>query len=176
MAETFFFLRFCQTLQQSGKSGGLLGELGHAVHHLLRGGDRRVVLGGALGGHHNRLQGLTESPPRGCDLRRKRKNIQSQILFFHSPPHPCCTHLGPQVGRGQEAGQRVPDEDQLVRRHDEALPSGHEDAGRLVALHAAVQHVDGVCQAGQVSQALGRVEGQQLRVLQGQGRQLLGEG
>lgn len=69
-----------------------------------------------------------------------------------------------------------------MRRHDEALPPGHEDAGRLVALHAAVQHVDGVRQAGQVSQALGGVEGQQLRVLQGEGhgqawrwRQLLGE-
>ena len=54
-------------------------------------------------------------------------------------------------------------------RHDETLPSGDEDARRLVPLHAAEEHVDGVCQAGEVSEALRRVEGQQLRVLQGEG-------
>lgn len=79
------------------------------------------------------------------------------------------THLSPEVGGAEEAGERVADEDQLVRRHDEALAPGHEDAGRLVALHAAEEHVDGVGQAGEVGQALGRVEGEQLRVLQRQG-------
>lgn len=79
-------------------------------------------------------------------------------------------YLGPEVGGGEEAGERVPDKHQLVRRHDEALPPGDEDARRLVALHAAEEHVYGVRQAGEVSETLGRVKGQQLRVLQGEGQ------
>lgn len=79
-------------------------------------------------------------------------------------------HLGPEVGRCEKAGERVPDEHQLVRRHDETLSPGDEDARRLVPLHAAEEHVDGVRQAGEVSEALRRVEGQQLRVLQGEGQ------
>lgn len=87
----------------------------------------------------------------------------------HKHPHSHSRHLGPQVSRGKKAGQRVPDEHQLVRRHDETLAPGHEDARRLVALHAAEEHVDGVRQAGEVSEALRRVKGQQLRVLQREG-------
>ena len=79
-----------------------------------------------------------------------------------------CPHLGPEVGRGEEAGQSVPYEHQLVGGHDEALSPGNEDARRLVALHTAVQHVDGIREAGQVRQTLRGVEGQQLRVLQGE--------
>lgn len=87
------------------------------------------------------------------------------------------THLGPEVSGGEEAGQRVPNKHQFVRRYNEALSSGHEDAGRLVPLHAAEEQVDGVRQAGEVGEALGRVEGQQLRVLQGEGhRQRRGRG
>lgn len=78
-------------------------------------------------------------------------------------------YLGPQVGRGKKAGQRVPDEHQLVRRHNETLASGHEDAWRLVALNAAEEHIDGIRQAREVSEALRRVEGQQLGVLQREG-------
>lgn len=55
-----------------------------------------------------------------------------------------------------------------MRGHDEALPPSDEDARRLVPLHAAVERVDGVCEAGEVGEALGGVEGQQLRVLQGE--------
>ena len=79
------------------------------------------------------------------------------------------THLGPEVSRAEKAGQRVPDEHQLVRRHDETLPSGDENARRLVALNAAEEHVDGVGQAGEVSEALRGVKGKQLRILQGEG-------
>lgn len=79
------------------------------------------------------------------------------------------TCLGPEVGRAEKAGERVPNKHQLVRRHNETLSSGDEDAGRLVPLHAAEEHIDGVCQAGEVSEALGGVKGQQLRVLQGEG-------
>lgn len=79
------------------------------------------------------------------------------------------TYLGPEVGRGEKAGERVPNKHQLVCRHNETLSSGDEDAGRLVPLHAAEQHIDGVCQAGEVSEALRGVKGQQLRVLQGEG-------
>lgn len=78
-------------------------------------------------------------------------------------------YLCPEVGRSEKAGERVPDKHQFVRRHDEALPSGNEDAGRLVPLHAAEEQVDGVRQAGEVGKALGGVKGQQLRVLQGEG-------
>lgn len=77
-------------------------------------------------------------------------------------------YLGPEVGRAEKAGQRVADEHQLVRRHDETLPSGDEDARRLVALNAAEEHVDGVGQAGEVSEALRGVKGKQLRILQGE--------
>lgn len=79
------------------------------------------------------------------------------------------TYLGPQVSRGKKAGQRVPNEHQLVCRNNETLPSGDEDARRLVPLHAAEEHIDGVCQAREVSEALRGVKGQQLRVLQGEG-------
>lgn len=85
----------------------------------------------------------------------------TQTSFFFA-------YLGPEVGRGEKAGERVPDEHELVRRHDETLPSGDEDAGRLVPLDAAEEHVDGVCQAGQVSEALRGVKRQQLRVFQGE--------
>lgn len=78
------------------------------------------------------------------------------------------TYLGPEVGRGEKAGERVPNKHQFVRCHNETLSSGDKDAGRLVPLHAAEEHVDGVCQAGEVSEALRGVKGQQLRVLQGE--------
>lgn len=61
-------------------------------------------------------------------------------------------------------------------RHNETLSSGHKDAWRLVALHAAEQHVNGVSQAGEVGQALRGVEGEQLRVLQGKGHRQRGGG
>lgn len=82
---------------------------------------------------------------------------------------PFSAYLGPEVCRGEKAGERVPNEHQLVCRHNETLPSGDEDAGRLVPLHAAEEHVDGIRQAGEVSEALRGVKGQQLRVLQGEG-------
>jgi len=47
------------------------------------------------------------------------------------------THLGPDAGGGEKAGERVPNEHQFVCRHDETLSPGYEDARRLVALHAA---------------------------------------
>lgn len=61
------------------------------------------------------------------------------------PHHP--RHLGPQVRRGKKAGQRVPDEHQLVCSDNETLAPSNEDARRLVALHTAEQHIDGVRQA-----------------------------
>lgn len=78
-------------------------------------------------------------------------------------------YFGPQVSRGEKTGQRVPDEHQLVCRHNETLPSGDEDARRLVPLHAAEEHINGICQAREVCKALRGVKGQQFRVLQGEG-------
>lgn len=81
-----------------------------------------------------------------------------RVLYcMHSLPtslHSCPRHLGPQVSGGKKAGQRVTDEHQLVRRDDKTLAPGHEDARRLVSLYAAEEHVDGVRQAGEVSEAL----------------------
>lgn len=53
-------------------------------------------------------------------------------------------------------------------RHDETLSPGDEDPRRLVPLNAAEQGVDGVSQAGEVRQALGRVEREKLGVLERQ--------
>lgn len=78
------------------------------------------------------------------------------------------TNLGPEVSRGEKAGERITNKHQFVCCHNETLSSGDKDAGRLVPLHAAEQHVDGVCQAGEVGEALRGVKGQQLRVLQGE--------
>lgn len=77
-------------------------------------------------------------------------------------------HLCPEVSGAEKTSKRVPDENKLMRRHNETLPSGNKDPRRLVPLHATEQGVDGVSQAGEVRQALGRVEGQQLGVLERQ--------
>lgn len=79
------------------------------------------------------------------------------------------TYFGPEVSRREKTGERVPDEYQLVRSYNEALSSGDEDSRRLVSLHAAEEHIDGIRQAGEVGEALRGVEGEQLWILQGEG-------
>jgi len=114
-------------------------QLGDPVHHLLDGGRVGVVEGGGLGGGHHRLQ---------------------QVAQHVAGVHHAVGHLG----RRGLAGQRVPDEHQLVGAEDDELAVRHEDARRLPGAHAAEEGVHGAEQRGEVLAALLRVEAQQLAV------------
>lgn len=102
--------------------------------------------------------------------REKNIKVITQLWNAGSKHHAnFSTYFGPEVSRREKTGERVPDEYQLVRSYNEALSSGDEDSRRLVSLHAAEEHIHGVRQAGEVGEALRGVEGEQLRVLQGEG-------
>lgn len=109
------------------------------VHHLLDGGGVGVVQSGHLGGGHHRLQ-----------------QVAQNVAGVHHP-------VG-HIGGGRLPGQRVPDEDQLVRAEDDELAVRHEDAGGLAGPDAGEEGVHGAEQGGEVLLALGGVEAQQLAV------------
>lgn len=118
---------------------GVVRQVRDPVHHLLDGGRVGVVEGGHLGGAHHGLQ---------------------QVAQHVAGVHHAVGHLR----GGRLAGQRVPDEDQLVGAEDDELAVGDEDAGWLAGPHAAEEGVHGAEERDEVLLALGRVEEQQLAV------------
>lgn len=100
--------------------------------------------GSRLGGHHNLLEHLTE-----------------EVAVVH--------HLVLDVLGLGLAGQRVPDENELVGTEDDKLAVGHKDLGGLVGADSGEEGVNGIGERGEVGLALLQVEEEELAVGRTQG-------
>lgn len=95
--------------------------------------------GSRLGGHHDLLEHLTE-----------------EVAVVH--------HLVLDVLGLGLAGQRVPNEDELVGAEDDKLAVGHKDLGRLVGADGRKEGVNSIGEGGEVGLALLQVEEEELAV------------
>lgn len=95
--------------------------------------------GGRLGGHDDLLEHLTE-----------------EVAVVH--------HLVLDILGLGLAGQRVPNEDELVGTEDDKLAVGHEDLGGLVGADGSEKGVNGIGKRSEVGLALLQVEEEELAV------------